>query len=115
MARSPIAVQTVDSQWVGTVEDMTLTAADEANENFFVNNGKTRLFIKNGHSGSQDVVCIPVPDPWNRSTNKTVSTAAGKESWVGPFPPELWNQADGTMNLDIITGTNLELAVISDA
>jgi hypothetical protein len=114
MAESIVALQTTDSPNIGVIEDFTLTAADSANGNSFVNNGKTRFLIKNSHSGSLDVVFRAYDDPLGRSPNWTVSTAAGKESWVGPFPPFLWNSPTGIVRMIIADDTALWLAAVSD-
>ena len=90
------------------------TAADAANNMYFVNNGKTRLLIVNGSGGSLDVV-FNAPQKFGLTdATLTVSTGAGKTSYVGPFDRGTFNQADGTVEVDIATDTSLTLIAISD-
>lgn len=113
MSRTQITVQKIGRDF--ELEDMTLTAADAANNMYFENDGKTLLFIKNGHTGSLDVVVACAGCSHNLSEDLTVSTTNAKESFAGPFEKDVWNQSGGTVNLDIATDTNLELAAISFA
>jgi hypothetical protein len=108
----------MSSKHGGEVEDITFTAADAANNMIFVNDGKTRLVIKNGHTGSLDVVIKSVSCEHGRTGDLTISTTNAKESIAGPFPTNLWNQGGsdaGKVHVDIATDTNLSLAAIQDA
>jgi hypothetical protein len=115
MAETAITVQYIDSVHGGELEDYTLTAADAANNMKFVNNGKTRLLIKNGHSSPLSVVVTSIADEYGRTGDLTITTTNAKESIAGPFPKNLFNQSDGTVVITIATDTNLLLAAISDA
>ena len=74
---------------------LTNAAADGVNGNFFINNGRTLLVIKNGGASSITATVTSVPDPYNRTGDVPVTVAAGAEMVVGPFEQTLFNQASG--------------------
>lgn len=78
-----------------TAAALTAAAADGVNGNFFINNGRTLLIIKNGGASSITATVTSVPDPYNRTGDVTVTVAAGAEMVVGPFEQTLFNQASG--------------------
>lgn len=90
------------------------TAADASNNMYFVNNGRTRIIIANGSGGSLDAI-FNAPQKFGMSDSTlTVSTDAAKTSVVGPFETGVFNQNDGTIEVDIATDTSLTLIAISD-
>ena len=84
-----------------------LTTPNEANEAEFANNGRTVVVYISGlgaaavGAGARTVIIQQVADPYGRTendaafaiTNDTVAT-------FGPFPPALYNQSDGTVQID---------------
>lgn len=79
--------------------DSTMTAVTASTGDTWQNTGQEMLVINNGN-GSPTVVTIPLPcggssPDGNAITSKTVSVAAGKVEFIGPFPVGQYNDATG--------------------
>lgn len=90
--RTALAVQDVAQNGGAQLVD---TTPDQPNGNLFENNGRVRLVIVNGDSGSHSVTITSVTDPYGRTGDLTVAVGAGKTAVLGPFDPLLWNQKSG--------------------
>lgn len=109
MARTALTVQQISR---GTPLSPTYTAVDQPNGNQFVNDGRINIHVKNGGGGSLTVTMkrnynvdgAAVPD-------LTATVPAGQERKIGPFPTDLFNQADGNVYLDWSTGTSVTVSV----
>lgn len=105
MARTLLTPVVVDR--TGTINTPALAALDATNFNNFNNNGRVLLEIKNsGASPFTLTVLLPssaLPDTQPGAnltfTNSGVqySFAASADVLLGPFPPAIYNQADGTV------------------
>ena len=87
MARTALTVSQIAR--AGVQKPSTGTAADTANGNSFVNDGRTILFAKNtnGASTSRTVTVTPTATVDGLSaTGRTKTMAAGEEWIFGPFP-----------------------------
>jgi hypothetical protein len=116
MARTNIPVQTV-AAFGGTISALSLTAADQANDHYFLNDGKTVL-IAYTSSGSGQTVTIPSEaDEAGRTGIKTIVTGANGVGIGGPFPPKYFNsRTPGEENwckVDLTTNTGLSFAAVS--
>ena len=92
-------------------------AADGVNGNYFINNGRTLLIIKNGGASSITATVTSVPDPYNRTGDVTATVAAGAEVVLGPFEQTLFNQASGVtaggVQLAFSDATSVTLSAVS--
>ena len=73
-------------------------AGDAAGTDFFIfaNDGKTFLAVSAGAS-VKAITFTPVVNKYNRTESLVVTPTASKYSVIGPFPPHLWNQSNGTV------------------
>jgi hypothetical protein len=88
-------------------------AVDVTNGNYFVNNGRRRLIVKNDSASSITATVVSVPCSHGRTEDQTITVAAGAQEVAGPFARELFNQ-DGTynVNVDFSDATSVTAAVI---
>lgn len=82
-----------------------LTAPSSGNGGEMANAGRTIMVFVNGigaASGQATAVTIQqVDDPYGRKDNDGAFTATvDKVATFGPFPPNLYNQTDGTVQFD---------------
>lgn len=115
MPRVAITVQDVGFQ--SDLNPIVYTAADATNDHTMVNDspGNTLLLIKNADAGAHVVTAVGVPDQWGHSVDLVTSVGAGDDAIMGPFAPQIFNQAGGLVNLDIDTDTSVSLAAIRPA
>ena len=82
------------------VNDANVRLGNVADPDAFLmpNDGKTVLIIVGGAAAS-DVTFTQVNDKYGRAetTHLTFNPTVSKTSIVGPFKPELWNQAGGVL------------------
>lgn len=102
MARTPIAAQALEGAYgdYGANEaDMTQTAADEANGNSTPWSGSKLLVIAdNQNAGAQTITFTSVADAFGRTGHITdYSIGIGEIGVFGPFEPDGWMQADGSL------------------
>ncbi|RLB94226.1 MAG: hypothetical protein DRH26_01755 [Deltaproteobacteria bacterium] len=109
MARTEIAVQDFLSH---DVNDIVFTAADATNDMAFENTGKEVIILKGGSSASGSMTVASVADSYRRTGDVVQSVAADTDYFSGPFPPEVFNQSDGLVNIDFDTDTDISLAVV---
>lgn len=88
-----------------------LTAGDATNEMYFVNDGRTLIYALNTGVASALTFITPGTVDANAIANRTVSIGihADEGTFTGPFPPEIYNQTDGTVHVDINADDNLTL------
>ena len=111
MARTDIPVQEIGIHG-GAIDELTWTAADEANDHSFVNDGKTLLLCKND-SGSAWVIDVDsVADPYNRIQDLAMSVNATSVGIAGPFGKNIWNQSDGVVYVNITVETSAFFAAV---
>ena len=119
MARTVIPVQTLSKNDSAAI---TWTAADNANGNYFINDGKTILLAKNeGAGGARTVTIDAVSDPFGRAVDEEMTVAAfdtpepGLNS-SGFLDPVAWNQLGtgdlGRVHVDCDADTDLYLAAL---
>jgi len=93
----------------------TINAVTSADGFTFPNNGHTLLYVLND-AGALACVFTIRPTLDGQSVTRTVSVTASQGWWIGPFPVELYNDANGlvlcTPDADL-TGTTEGVAVVS--
>ena len=100
MARTLIPTNTVVRAGIAPA----LTAADHTNEMYFVNDGRTFLYVLDTAGAVCNLVFITpgtvdALDIGDRTVQVAVHGTQGM--FIGPFPPNIYNQADGTVHVDI--------------
>ncbi len=112
MPRTALTVQTIPPHG-GGIQSITFTAADATNNHEFENDGRTMLLAKCTDASSKTVTVVSVPDLYGRSGNLAmVVPATTGEAIAGPFPPGLWSQSNGRVNVDVSAATGLSLAAV---
>lgn len=108
MARTALTV----GQMVPGGLDMSPTAAN-VDGHSFVNDGNTFLYIKNADV-SPVTITIQTPAQVGGLDIAEVSDAlaASGEALYGPFPTHIFNQADGTVNVDFSGVTSLTILAV---
>ena len=107
MARTLIPTNTVVRAGIAPA----LTAGDDANEMYFVNDGRTFLYVLNTGGASTLTFITPgtVDDQTIGDRAVVVAVHATQGMFIGPFPPNIYNQSDGTVHVDINDATTLTL------
>ena len=84
-----------------------LTTPNEGNEAEFANNGRTVVVYISGlggaavGAGARTVTVQQVADPYGRTENDAAFAVTNDAvATFGPFPPALYNQTDGTVQID---------------
>ena len=111
------------SKAVSTGLVITTPATAAASSQTFPNDGKTVIVVKNGNAGTStltfvtphvvadgDAAALATPD-------RAVAVAAGAYAVIGPFPPSVYNDANGdvTMNIDITASVLLTAVRVNQA
>ena len=97
---------------------ISYSPADVAGDTF-VNDGNTRLLVKNGGGGSLDVTITAQKTTTSLSgygiltkQNQVLSVGAGAEAVIGPFPSTAFNNASGSVAVTYSGVTSLEVAAV---
>ena len=116
MARTSVTVQTTP-RFGASLDDVTFTAGDAANDHEFVNDGNTLLLMKNTDASGKTAT-IPIVQN-SRSLNKSgltqTLTASGGGSEIciaGPFDPDIFNQTGGVVHVDLTDDTGVSFAAV---
>lgn len=106
--RTDIAVQ----QIVRTGLEATYAAVDAANGNAFPNDGRCFLVVVNG-AGAPINVTISTPGTVDglAVADLVVAVTNAEKREIGPFPPNIYNQADGKVYVDYSSGVTITAAV----
>lgn len=115
MARTVIPVQDVGFQ--SDLDPIVYTAADATNNHTILNDspGNVILLIKNGGAGTTTLIAKGVADRWGHTVDLTTAVAAAADAVMGPFAPQIFNQAGSLVNIDIDVDTTVSLAAIRAA
>lgn len=108
MARTLITATVADR--TGSINTPALVALDATNNNNFANNGRVLLEVKNSGASTYTLtVVLPstaLPDTQPGAnvsftgSGVVYSLVAGADVLLGPFPPAIYNQSDGTVWLN---------------
>lgn len=115
MARTVIPVQDVGFQ--GDLNPIVYTAADATNDHTIANDspGSVMLLIKNGGAGTSTLIAKGVTDKWGHTVDLTTAVGAATDAVMGPFAPQVFNQAGALVNIDMDVDTSVSLAAIRPA
>lgn len=102
-----------------TVQQVTLTGvtptfvAAAAGGDVLTNDGNTVIYVKNG-GGSPITVTVTTPASilGVAIADPQVSVTNGSEKVIGPFPPEIFNDANGQVALAYSAVTSVTIAVV---
>ena len=85
-----MATYTKQSSSLAPSANITYGAATSTDD--FVNGGQERLHVRNGGGGGITVTINSVkPCDQGADHDVVVSIAAGADRWIGPFPPDRFN------------------------
>jgi hypothetical protein len=107
-----VAVTTITpTEIVRTGRVISLSAAN-ADGSFVPNNGRVYLHVKNGDVSSKTVTVAAQLRPVSglAIADVTVSVAASAEALIGPFPPEVFNDAAGRLVVSYSAVTSVTVA-----
>ena len=100
MARTAIPVTQVTPSGV---EPAAQIAGDTTNNNVIeANDGDVILEVVNSDSEAAHAVTISTPRTVGgiNVEEDTVTVAASSTKWIGPFPPQVFNQSNGSVNVN---------------
>lgn len=109
MARVAIAVQTITRTGL---EPAYAAAAAAADGNSFPNDGRTFLAVVNGATDVEVTLKIARTIDGQAAVNPTVTVPATETRMIGPFPPGIYNQTDGSVHVDCDDESNVTIAAI---
>lgn len=113
MARDSLPIQSTGGRPDPKVDGVSFTAMVAANDLQFVNNGHVYLIVKNDGAGTQAATVISVADVNGRTNDIAISLDSGEVDFLGPFPPDLYNQSDGTVHIDSADEDSWNFAAVS--
>ena len=110
MAEVTIAVQNIVIG--GTT--VTFTGSLSASNNYMIrNDGKTFIRVVNGSGGSIVVTIVTQNQVGgNAIADRTVTVLTMTEQNIGPFPPSIYNNGDGDIDVSFNVITSLTLAAL---
>ena len=108
MAATEITVQSMTSAGL----EVTFEAANAAG-NFFENNGRTYLVVKNGDSSDHSVI-IDSPGACDQGFyhDVTIVVTLAEERSIGPFSTARFNDTSGNVNVTYTAVTSVTVAAI---
>lgn len=115
MPRVAITVQDVGFQ--GDLNPVVFSAADQANGHTVLNDspGGVQLHVKNDDSSPHTVTVAGVPDRWGHTVDLVTIVANATQAIMGPFAPQVFNQAGGLVNVDLDDDTSMSFAAVRPA
>ena len=96
MARTALAVQQVERAGLTPA----YTAANAQGHSIINGDGGAFLHVKTSGTPCDVTVQTPGTVDGEAIADRVVSLGAATEAMVGPFPPSVYNQADGTVYVD---------------
>lgn len=79
----------------------------------FANTGRELLVVKNADASSKTVTVDYVPTQDGQAvTDKAIAIPAGQTFVIGPFPPSLYNDAAGRVNITYSAVTSVTVKVV---
>lgn len=109
MARTPVAMQSIGSDLANV--DVVKSAANQADGNALTGCGAAPFVLVENGSGSPVTVTITsIACSHGRTETFAKTIAAGDTAILGPFSPDLWQQAGGVLYLDWSADTTITFA-----
>lgn len=110
MPRTNIPIQIKPANG-GEIDDVTFTAADQANGMEFVSDGRTTLIVKNGDASPHTATIASIKCSHGRLGDATIVVPATSQGEGGPYPSDLFDQS-GKVNVDFDADTSVTVACI---
>jgi hypothetical protein len=101
-----------------TVQDITRSGleaayvAAAAGGDEFDNDGRTFLHVKNGLVDCTITIDVAKTVDGQAVVDPTVTCTASEERMIGPFPPSIYNDGDGHVNVSYDDESNVTVAAI---
>ncbi len=78
------------------------------------NNGRLFIYVTNGGGGTS-VVTIATPGTVDglAVADRTVSIGTGEDAMIGPFPPHIYNNANGEIDVSFDVITSVTIAALN--
>lgn len=110
MADVAVAVEKIIPAGIDPAHTGSLSAS---NNYQLINDGRMFLYVTNG-GGSPCVVTIvsQKTDAGLALADRTVSVTNGEDRMIGPFPPQIYNDANGKINVTLSFITSVTLAAL---
>ena len=86
-----------------------LTASDRFQ---IPNTGNVKILVKNGATATVVTIESPSTVDGLAVADRTVNVAADTDVIIGPFPPSIYNDFDGNLNVSIDDVAHVSIAVI---
>ena len=95
------------------LSEVTMTAMDAAGVEF-ANDGNTILLIQNDSAGTENITAVgrATNRSFNHAIDRVIATVNAKLSLCGPFPPELFNDSAGKVQLTLVDATSMTCAAV---
>lgn len=109
MARTDLPITNIIRTGVGNPGD--LVAGDDTDNHEFVNDGRTLISVlKTGGAGILTFKTPGTVDGQDIAEQVvTPGVHATQNTLIGPFPPSIYNQSDGTVHIDLDDETTFSL------
>lgn len=105
MARAAITVNSVGARPNLYTSALTTTQGNSSDNHTMVNDGRTILECTNTSGSAVTVTIVSVADPvTGRTGDIAVSVSNNTSRIFGPFPPPLFNQSGGVVNVNVSAG-----------
>lgn len=111
MPRTSIPVQENPAHG-GDIDQISWTAADQANGMEFKNDGRTILLMKNGDASPHTATIDSIACSHGRVGDGAIVVPAGEEGLGGPYPPAEFDQSGGVVHVDFDDDTSVEVAAV---
>ena len=109
MARTALAVQELP---LNSGALLTEATPDAANGNNFPNDGHIELVVHNGDASSKTITVRSVACSHGRTGDVVVVVTAGNRAVLGPFATDIFNQVDGSVNVDWSASTSVKVCAL---
>ena len=92
--------------------DAKATTTAAGSDYYFPNDGKTVLLVVNGAVGADTYAFVAINDKYGRTETLARTVLVSDSAIIGPFLPDLWNDAAGRVKFNLGAGqaTNFVLA-----
>ena len=111
MADVALAAQKIVKTGIDPVHTGSLSVANNYQT---PNNGRLFIYVTNG-GGSASVVTIATPGTVDglAIADRTVSVTASEDRMIGPFPPHIYNNASGEIDVSFSFITSVTIAALN--
>lgn len=89
---------------------VTMQTANSGGDSF-KNDGKTRVLLENSSGGNTVTFATPKVEAGLAIADPAIAVASGGKTLVGPFPPDLFNDGSGLVQMTYDTEANLTIGI----